>query len=98
MRRLFWFGVGAATGASGTVWLERKVRARLEALQPDHLVVTAQDRARSMGRSVVDAMSEGRGAMRDRESQLRRRYDPLTPVASRARPTNWPATSARHHR
>ncbi len=98
MRRLFWFGLGAATGASGTVWLERKVRARLEALQPDHLVVTAQDRARSVGRSVVDAVSEGRGAMRDRETQLRGRYAPLTPSSARARPTNWPATPARHHR
>ena len=98
MRRLFWFGLGAATGASGTVWLERKVRARLEALQPDHLVVTAQDRARSVSRSVVDAVSEGRGVMRDRETQLRRRYDPLDPATTRARPTNWPATPARHHR
>lgn len=98
MRRVFWFGVGAATGVSTTVWLERKVRARIEALQPDHLVVTAQDRARSVGRSVVDAVAEGRGAMRDREHQLRRRFDPVAPASSPVRPTNWPTKSSRHHR
>ena len=27
MRRLFWMGVGAVAGVSGTVWAERKVRA-----------------------------------------------------------------------
>jgi len=98
MRRVFWFGLGAATGASGTVWLERKVRARLESLQPDHLVVSAQDRARSMGRSVAEAVSEGRGVMRDRETQLRRRYDPVGSTPAKARPTNWPTAPARHHR
>ena len=34
MRRLFWLGVGAIAGASGTVWAERKVRSRLEQLGP----------------------------------------------------------------
>lgn len=73
MRRLFWLGVGAVAGASGTVWVERKVRSRLDALQPDHLVVLAGNRARSAGRSVVDAVAEGRGAMREREAEMRER-------------------------
>jgi hypothetical protein len=75
MRRLFWLGVGAIAGASGTIWAERKVRTRLEALQPDHLVVAAGNRARDVGRSVVDAVADGRGAMREREAELRRTYD-----------------------
>lgn len=76
MRRLFWLGVGAIAGATGTVWAERKVKARLDALQPDHLVVIAGNRARSVGRSVVDAVAEGRGAMRAREDELKGRFDP----------------------
>ncbi len=32
MRRLFWLGVGAVAGASGTIWAEHKVRARMEQL------------------------------------------------------------------
>ena len=75
MRRLFWLGVGAVAGASGTIWTERKVRQRLDALQPDHLVVQAGERARDVGRSVLDAVAEGRGAMRERELQLRDRLE-----------------------
>jgi hypothetical protein len=75
MRRLFWLGVGAVAGASGTIWTERKVRRRLDALQPDHLVVQAGGRARDVGRSVLDAVAEGRGAMREREVQLRDRLE-----------------------
>lgn len=74
MRRLFWLGVGAVAGASGTVWAERKVRSRLDQLAPDHLVVSAGNKARDVGRSVVDAVAEGRGAMREREDELRRSY------------------------
>jgi hypothetical protein len=76
MRRLFWLGVGAIAGASGTIWAEHKVRTRLEQLGPEHLVVTAGNKARDVGRSVVDAVAEGRGAMREREAELRSTYDP----------------------
>lgn len=72
MRRLFWLGVGAVAGASGTVWAERKVRTRIEQLGPEHLAIAAGNRARDVGRSVVDAVVEGRDAMREREDQLRR--------------------------
>ena len=82
MRRLFWLGVGAIAGASGTIWAEHKVRARLDQLGPDHLVVTAGNRARDVGRSVVDAVAEGRGAMRAREDELRRSYDPANRTGS----------------
>ncbi len=84
MRRLFWLGVGAVAGASGTIWAEHKVRARIEQLGPEHLVVSAGNKARDVGRSVVDAVTEGRGAMRDREAELRREYDPATRSSHRA--------------
>ncbi len=71
MRRLFWLGVGAVAGASGTVWAERKVRTRVEQLGPEHLAIAAGNRAREVGRSVVDAVVEGRDAMREREDELR---------------------------
>ena len=107
MRRLFWLGVGAIAGASGTVWAERKVRTRLDQLAPDHLVVSAGNKARDVGRSVVDAVAEGRGAMRDREDELRRSYVPgsaAPPPYPRVRPTpptrpstgNWSRGGSRH--
>ncbi len=95
MRRLFWLGVGAVAGASGTIWAEHKVRARIEQLGPEHLVVSAGNKARGVGRSVADAVSEGRGAMRDREAQLRRTYDPATRVSTHRAATSAPATATR---
>lgn len=94
MKRLFWLGVGAVAGASSTVWAERKVRAQIDALQPDHLAVTAGNRAISVGRGVVDAVLDGRDAMRDREFELRGRYE--RPVAgSRGRGVvDLPSSSA----
>lgn len=103
MRRLFWLGVGAVAGVSGTVWAERKVKAQLDALQPDALVVTAGHKAKSVGRSVVDAVVEGRGAMREREAELKDHYG-QSPSARRHAPANatrpastsWPTSSGRH--
>lgn len=105
MRRLFWLGVGAIAGASGTVWAERKVRARMDALAPDHLVVAAGHRARSVGRSVVDAVADGRGAMREREAELRSQYDgpsrservrPAPSAPTRPRNATWSSGASRH--
>ena len=91
MRRLFWLGVGAVAGASGTIWAEHKVRSRLEQLGPEHLVVTAGNKARDVGRSVADAVAEGRGAMRDREAELRGAYDPAPRGATVHRAAPGPA-------
>jgi hypothetical protein len=110
MRRLFWLGVGVVAGASGTVWAERKVRTQLDALAPDHLVISAGNKAKSVGRSVADAVVEGRGAMRAREDELRSTYDaPRRPAgASMPRPepsgrptatrprSGWDRGSTRH--
>ncbi len=74
MKRLFWLSVGAVVGASGTVWAERKVRAQLEALQPDHLAVMAQKRVVSFAHQILEATVEGRSAMRERETELKDRY------------------------
>ncbi len=76
MKRLFWLGVGAAFGATGTVWAERKVKNQIEALAPDQLVIRAGQKAGDAGRSILDAVSEGRDAMRARETELRGQYQP----------------------
>lgn len=93
MKRIFWLGVGAAVGAAGTVWAERKVKNQIEALAPDQLVVRAGQKAGDAGRSILDAVSEGREAMRSRESELRNQYQPgarhpRRPTHGGARPTS----------
>jgi hypothetical protein len=80
-KRLVWMGIGAAAGATGTVWAQQQVRRRIDALGPDHLVVTAGNTARKVGRSVADAVSEGRGDPGGRHRSRRRLLSrPATPV------------------
>lgn len=67
--------MGAVAGAGSTVWAERKVKQRLETLQPDHAVKVAADKARQTGRTMAEAVVEGRGAMREREQELKDRRD-----------------------
>ncbi len=88
-KRVVWFGMGAAAGASGVVWAEQKVRRRLEELGPDHLAVLAGNSALRVGRSVLDAVADGRLTMREREDELRALRDrrlregrPAAPTAS----------------
>ncbi len=78
-KRLTWFGIGAAAGATGYVWAQQRVRRELDALGPDHLVVVAANQAgrvtRQAARSVAGAVVEGRSAMREREDELISRRD-----------------------
>lgn len=73
MRRLFWMGVGAAAGASGTVWAQRRVRVAIEDLGAEQVVAVAGRGARAVARTVVSAVAEGREGMSERENQLRTR-------------------------
>lgn len=73
MRRLFWMGVGAAAGASSTVWVQRRVRERLDELGPEQVLAAAGRSARSVGRTVIAAVSEGRDGMTERELEMRQR-------------------------
>jgi hypothetical protein len=80
MRRLFWLSVGAAAGASGTIWTQRRVREHLDNLGPEQVVVVAGKGAvaagkgaRAVGRTVAAAVGEGRSAMAEREVELRQR-------------------------
>ncbi|MEZ5238062.1 MAG: hypothetical protein R2716_03615 [Microthrixaceae bacterium] len=73
MRRIFWMGVGAAAGASGTVWAQRRVRGAIEDLGAEQVVSMAARGARTAARVVVAAVGEGREGMAERESELRAR-------------------------
>jgi len=74
-KRVTWFVVGAAAGATGSVYAKRKARKAVERLQPTNVARVAVVRARSSGRSMVDALKEGRAAMRAKEAELRESRD-----------------------
>ena len=73
MKRLFWMGVGAAAGASGTIWAQRKVRAGIDEIGAEQVVAVAGRGARAAGRTVRAALREGRVGMAEREIELKGR-------------------------
>jgi hypothetical protein len=64
-KRLFWLGVGVATGFGGSVWIQRRMKQAVDRLAPENVQS-----------DVKAAFSEGRTAMRSKEAELRARYDP----------------------
>lgn len=70
-KRVTWFVVGAAAGATGSLYARRKARKAVERMQPTNVAKVAVVKARSSGRNVVDALKEGREAMRAKEAELR---------------------------
>jgi hypothetical protein len=75
IKRLTWFAAGAATGAVGAGYAKKKARQAASSLAPVRIARSGVGTARLRGRDVVDALREGRQAMRHREDELRARRD-----------------------
>lgn len=75
MRRVTWFVTGVAAGAAGAGYAKRKVRETAHQLAPANVAKSAAAKVRGSGRHLVDAVREGRVAMRAREDELRARRD-----------------------
>ncbi len=84
-KRVIWMGTGAALGAGSAFWAKRKVVRTLERYLPDELARRAGASARTVGRTVRVAASEGRTAMREREAELRAQSDARTLAGSPAK-------------
>jgi hypothetical protein len=82
-KRVIWIGTGAAVGASSAFWVKRKLQRTVEHYLPDQVAQRAGASARNLGRTVRDAATEGRAAMRQREAELRAERDVHT-LGSRA--------------
>ena len=70
-RRLFWLIVGAGFGFGISFWLMRFVRSTVERYSPERVSGDLADAIRSFGKDLREAVSEGREAMRERETELR---------------------------
>lgn len=75
MRRVTWFVTGAAAGVAGASYATKKVKQTAEQLKPANVAKTTAQKAKAGGRQVVEAVREGRAAMRDREDELKARRD-----------------------
>ncbi len=70
-RRLFWLVIGAGFGFGISFWLMRFVRSTVERYSPERVSGDLADAIRSFGKDIREAVSEGREAMRERETELR---------------------------
>lgn len=75
LKRVSWFVAGAAAGAGGAVWAQRKVKEAARRYAPAQVATNAVESARQRGRDVVDAVREGRRAMAAKEQELRAQRD-----------------------
>jgi hypothetical protein len=73
--RVTWFVAGAAAGAVGATYTRRKVKRVADQLTPVNVARSVAGRAKARGMDVVDALREGRAAMRVREDELRAERD-----------------------
>lgn len=76
IKRLTWFLSGVVAGVTGVWYGSRRLKEKAESLKPVAVARDAAAKARSRVDDVVDAIREGRGAMRDKELQLRSEFDP----------------------
>ena len=74
--RLRWMAAGVLVGVSGSVWLERKLKAIANRYSPAGIAGNATARAREIPGELRAAIVEGRETMRAREAELRRGSPP----------------------
>ena len=87
MRRVTWFVSGVAAGAAGANYATRKVKQTAAQLAPANVARSAASSAKEGARHLVDAVKEGRTAMRDREDELKARRDArLAPIDDQLEP------------
>ena len=85
-KRITWMAIGAG----GAFWAKRKVEATVERYLPEQVADRAATGARDLGRTVREAATEGRQAMRQREAELRDQVEARTFVGPEPRSIEQP--------
>ena len=70
MRRATWFVSGAVAGVAGAGYAKKRVKETAAHLAPAKVAKTAAAKVRGKGHDVVDAVREGRRAMKAKEAEL----------------------------
>jgi hypothetical protein len=91
LKRVVWWAAGAAMGAVGSQWAERKVRKTIAAQRDryrppavaERMKGNAKDRTVTVLDGVRSAVDTGRRAAQDRESELREKYQASAPQRKR---------------
>jgi hypothetical protein len=77
-KRMRWMAMGMGVGATGSVWVRRRLRRFLKSYTPPAVATRAAASARDEFKA---AWTEGREAMRQREAELRGDTTRRTPPA-----------------
>lgn len=81
-KRLRWITLGALAGASGSIWVQRKVRGAVDRMVPQQVASRLQQRVGQVRADLEASVREGREAMEARDAELRARLpDGVTPMA-----------------
>ena len=70
-KRLFWLCVGTGLGFGMSFWIMRTVRSTIERYTPERVSSDLSTALKGLGEDLRAAVSEGRAAMAERESELR---------------------------
>jgi hypothetical protein len=70
-KRTFYFVAGTAAGLGSSLWVQRRVRTAVERYVPEKVQERAAEAAKKVAPAVRGAVTEGREAMRARESEMR---------------------------
>jgi hypothetical protein len=81
LKRTFWTAVGYSAGIGSSIYVQRRVKRTVVRYTPEHVreqaSVTTQraiSGAKQVGRTVSDAVREGRNAMAETEAELQREF------------------------
>jgi hypothetical protein len=74
-KRLFWMLVGIGFGFGASFWLMRFVRSTVERYTPERVSADLAGALKQFGSDLRAAAAEGREAMRERETELRRELE-----------------------
>jgi len=75
-KRLFWVAMGLGMGLGASFWLTRMLRQTAARYSPERLGEDLTGALRELGADLRAAVTEGREAMRERESELRAQLGP----------------------
>jgi hypothetical protein len=75
VKRGFWVALGLGAGATGAVLASRWSRKQTKRVAPQTIAREAKGGIMDLGKLFTESMAEGKRAMEERESQLRRDYD-----------------------
>ncbi|MFA5564399.1 MAG: hypothetical protein WC184_00705 [Acidimicrobiia bacterium] len=71
-KRIFWFFLGAISGALGTVWLLLQLRSSASRFTPEGVATQVEESWRSLSAELAEVVHDGREIMRETEANLRR--------------------------